>query len=226
MNQAPYIPTTLDAFQAWLLNFSTLLTAAPTTYGLVAGDAVIVAAQYTAWHAAYLAGTNPATRTSPTVAAMNGARVTATGVVRPYAQALSRNIAVDDADKLSIGVNLPNNAPVPIPPVTDVPSLIIQPSAPGLTVIAYRQGSAPTSRAKPFGAIACEIWRSNGVAYATDPAQCTLIESVAKTPQVISNAPAVAGEKMTFFARWTTRSGPEGKAQKGPWSLAYNLVAN
>ncbi|MEQ2009600.1 MAG: hypothetical protein ABMA26_22685 [Limisphaerales bacterium] len=226
MNQPPYIPTTLDAFQAWLLNFSTLLTAAPATYGLVAGDAVIVAAQYTAWNAAYLLGTNPATRTTPNVAAMNGARVTATGVVRPYAQSISRNMAVDDADKLSIGVNLPNNAPVPIPPITDVPALIIQPSAPGQVVIAYRQGSAPTSRAKPFGAVALELFRSAGVAFATSPDQCTFIDSLAKTPQVVLNTPANAGDKLTFFARWTTRSGPQGKAQKGPWSLAYNVVAS
>lgn len=225
MNQPPYIPPTLDGFQAWLLNFSTLLTAAPVTYGLTAPDAVIVAAQYTAWHAAYLAGTNPATRTAPTVAAMNGARVTAIGVVRPYATQISRNMAVADIDKLSIGVNLPNNAPVPVPPITDVPSLIVQPSAPGQCVFQYRQGTDPTSKAKPFGALALELWRSVGAAFAVSPDQCTLLESLTKTPQVINNAPANPGDKMTFFCRWTTRSGPQGKAQKGPWSLATNLIA-
>ena len=226
MNQPPYIPATLDGFEAWLNNFSTELTATPIAYGLVAGDAVIVAAQYTAWNAAYLAGTNPATRTSATVAAMNGARVTATATVRPYAQNISKNMAVSDLLKIQIGVNLPNNAPVPVPPITDVPSLIVGASQPGQTSFQYRQGSAPTSKAKPFGAIACELWRSVGVAFATSPDQCTLIESLTKTPQIVSNSPANPGDKMTFFCRWTTRSGPQGKAQKGPWSLATNLIAN
>lgn len=226
MNQASYIPPKDADFDVWLQNFSVLLTANPTDYGLVAGDAVIVAAEYTNWHPKFLAATNPATRTAPTVAAKDGARVQATGVVRPYATQISRNPAVSDLLKLGIGVNLPNNAPVPVPPITDVPSLILQPSATGLTQIQYRSSGDPTSKAKPFGAIGLEVWRDIGTVAATSPEQCTLFATLTKTPQALSNAPAVNGQIMTFFARWTTRSGPAGVAQKGPWSLPLVVVAS
>ena len=226
MNQPPYIPPQLAQFDTWLQNFTTLLTATPADFGLTAPDAVICAAQYTAFHAAYLAGTNPGTRTSATVAAMNGARVTAIATIRPYAQQISKNMSVLDADKIAIGVNLPNNAPVPIPPITDVPSLIVQPSAPGTTVFQYRQGADPTSKAKPFGAVGLELWRNIGAVAATSPDQCTLIATLTKTPQQIDNSPATNGQIMTFFCRWTTLSGPQGKAQKGPWSLPTVRVAD
>ena len=225
MNQAPYIPAKDADFENWLANFSTLLTANPTDYGLTAPDAVIVAAQYSAWNAAFLLATNPATRTSPAVAAKDGARVTATGVVRPYAVAISRNPAVLDADKLSIGVNLPNFTPVPIPPITDVPSIILQSALPNQHTLQFRSSGAPTSKAKPFGVIGLELFRNIGTVAATSPEQCTLYTSATKTPFVVSTDPANAGQVITYFSRWTNRSGAGGQAYKGPWSAPLVLIA-
>ena len=147
MNQPSYIPPKDADFDNWLQNFTALLTAAPTDYGLVAGDAVVCAAQYTAWHPAYLAATNPSTRTSATVAAKDGARVTAVATIRPYAQSISRNMAVSDLLKIGIGVNLPNNVPVPIPPVSTAPALILQSAAPQQHIIQYRDSTTPLSKA-------------------------------------------------------------------------------
>jgi len=218
MNQAPYIPAKDADFDNWLQNFSTLLTAEPTDYGLVSGDAVIVAAQYSAWHAAYLLATNPATRTSATVAAKDGARVTATSTVRPYATQISRNMGVSDELKIGIGVNLPNNVPVPIPPVTSAPSLILVSATPQAHNLQYRDSLTPTAKAKPFGAVALELWRSVGVSAATDPSQCSLYAQWTKTPNIVSFDVGDVGKKATYFSRWTTRSGPGGTAQPGPWS--------
>ena len=51
---APYIPVKDADLANWLDNFSALITASPATYGLVAGDAVAIAAQVAAWDAAYV----------------------------------------------------------------------------------------------------------------------------------------------------------------------------
>jgi hypothetical protein len=218
MNQPSYIPPKDADFDVWLQNFSTLLTATPTAYGLIAGDAVVVAAQYTAWHAAYLAATNPTTRTSATVAAKDGARVTAVATIRPYAQQISKNMSVTDALKIGIGVNLPNNVPVPIPPVATSPALILQSAAPQQHILQYRDSTTPLSKAKPFGAIAVEIWRAVGVTAAVDPSACALYARWTKTPNISSFAVGEVGKTATYFARWVTRSGVGGQSAPGPWS--------
>ena len=224
MNQPSYIPPKDADFDNWLTNFSTLLTADPTDYGLVAGDAVIVAAQRTAWHAAYTTAINPATRTSATVAAKDGARVTAVATVRPYAQQISKNMAVSDLLKISIGVNLPNNVPVPIPPVTTSPALILVSAAPQQHILQYRDSTTPLSKAKPFGAIAIEIWRAVGVAPAVDPSACTLYGRWTKTPNVSGFLVGEVGKTATYFARWVTRSGVGGQSVPGPWSAPLVAV--
>lgn len=225
-NQAPYIPSTDADFDVWLANFSVLLTAAPILYGLTAPDALIVAGVTASWHSAYLVATNPSTRTSPAVAAKDGARLTATGTVRTYATNISRNPGVSDLDKRNIGVNLPNNAPVPVPPITDVPALVLQPSGSGQAVLQYRSSSDPTRKAKPFGAIGIEIWRAVGNVAAVSPEAGNLLVTVTKSPVVTLNAPANNGQVMTFFGRWTARSGAGGMAYKGPWSLPLVVTAS
>lgn len=225
MNQPSYVPPKIADFALWLDNLASLVAANPTDYGLVTGDATIISGANTSFQGAYAISSNPSTRTSGAVANTNAARLAATGTVRPYCQQISKNMGVSDSLKLGIGLNLPNNAPVPVPPITDVPQLIQLPSAAGVTVWGYKQGGSSSGKAKPFGAAGLEIWRNVGTVAATDPAQCSLMATVTKSPQQFSNDPAVPGKVMTFFARWTTLSGPAGQAQKGPWSLPYVLVA-
>lgn len=153
------------------------------------------------------------------------ARLTAVNTIRPYAQAISKNPAVSDLLKLSIGVNLPNNAPVPVPPITDVPTLIAQASLPGQVTLQYRSSGDPTSKAKPFGVIQLELRRGSGVAPVVSPDDCTPVAFVTKSPFVILNAPVAAGQVMTYFARWQNRSGASGLAYSGPWSAPLIVVA-
>lgn len=224
MNQPSYIPPQDALFDTWLLNFTTLLTATPIAYGLTAPDAVICAAQYTLWHPLYLAAINPATRTSPAIAAKDGARITAVATIRPYAQLISKNMGVSDALKTGIGVNLPNTVPVPIPPVTTSPILLLQAAAPQQHILQYRDSTTPTSKAKPFGAVALEVWRAVGTVPAVSPEACTFLGLWTKSPNISSFLVGDVGKVATYFCRWTTRSGTGGVAQPGPWSPQFTAV--
>ena len=113
---APYIPAKDAQFDAWLNNFSTLISAAPATYGLVAGDATTIAAQYSSWHAAYLLCTSKSTKTANAVSAKNTAKVTALAIIRPYAQTISNNPGVTSANKIALGLNPKTSTPSPITP--------------------------------------------------------------------------------------------------------------
>lgn len=220
----PYIPPTDSGFDGWLLNFTTLLTAAPTDYGLTAPDAVACAAQYTAWHPAYLLATDPVTRTSVTIADKDTARATAEGILRPYCQKIAKNPAVSDALKIGIGLNPPNTSPSPIPPILVAPTLAVVSASSLQHVISVQNPDTPTSKKKAPGAIGVQIVRSVGETFATDPAQCAWYAQWTKSPNVSAFDPLQIGKKVTYFARYLTRSGANGVSQPGPWSAALNSV--
>lgn len=218
MPQSNYIPSRDADFDAWLNNFQTLLAAAPATYGLTAPDAVIVTAAYNAWHPAYVLATDPATRTSPTVAQKDAERASAEATVRPYAVRISRNNAVTPENKVAIGVNLPPATPVPIPPPTTFPQVSFRSAEPLVQILQYQDSGLGTGKKKPYGAIACQIFRVIGTVPAVDPSQAEFYDQPTKSPFRSTFQAADVGKICTYFARWVTRSGPGGSAQFGPWS--------
>lgn len=218
MPAAPYIPPKDADFDAWLLNFTTLLTAAPATYGLTAPDAVICAAAYTAWHPAYVTATTPETRTSPAVAQKDAERAAAEATVRPYAQRIAKNDAVTPENKAAIGVNPPNYSPVPIPAPTTFPLLSLRSGEPLVHILQYQDSGLGTGKKKPFGALGMQVFRTVGTVAATDPAQASFDQQPTKSPFRSTYSAEQRGKIATYFARWVTRSGPGGAAQYGPWS--------
>jgi len=218
----PYIPPKDADFDNWSDNFDTLLTATPASFGLVAGDAVIVAGVVATWAAAYAIAIAPATRTAPTVAAKDAARAAAEAVIRPYAVAISKSAAVTNLNKTAIGVTVPSVTPTPIPAPIDAPTLGIQAAIPLLQTLTYEVAGA-LGKSKPFGSTGVEIFRSVGTVAATDPAQASYSATVNKSPFTQAFLAADQGKIVTYFARFRTQSGPAGVAQQGPWSAPLSL---
>lgn len=224
MPASPYIPAPDADFDAWLLNFSALLTAAPATYGLTAPDAVIVAAAVASWSPAYAAAINPSTRTPVTVAAKDAERASAEATVRPYAQQIHINQSVSNSDKTAIGVNPLNTSPVPIPPPLTWPNLTFRSAGPLSHNLSYQDSGLGTGKKKPTGVIAMQLFRVVGVAPAVDPNAATFYGNFTKSPLVSSFVAGDVGKQCTYFARWATRSGPGGIAQVGPWSAPLTVA--
>lgn len=222
--QTPYVPKPDAVFDNWAVNFSTLLTAAPTTYGLVAGDATAAAAVVTPWHTAYLAAINPATRTPVTIAAKDAARTAVEATLRPLAQQISRNAGVANDDKIAIGVNLISTGGTPIPPPTTVPGLTLSASIHFQQTLQYRDTSTPTSKKKPPGASAIDLRMTLGTAPATDPNAALPLTVATKSPIVVSFTSQDVGKYATYWGRWMTPSGPGGQVQFGDWSAPLTVV--
>lgn len=223
---APYIPDRDTDFDSWLLNFTTKLTAAPATYGLVAADATNCAAQYTAWHAAYLLGggtyhapVNPATKTVQTTQTKVDARVNALAVVRPYAQLISRNAGVLASDKLSIGVNPRTSVPTPIPAPTSSPILSLVGASPWQHTLGYKDSAAITGKAKAFGAIQLEMHVKVSATPIDDPDAIPYLDVYTKSPLAVNFSAGDVGKQAYYVARWVTRTG-----LKGPWSGIVNFT--
>jgi hypothetical protein len=224
MPSTSYLPATFVGFADWLANFSTLLTASPTTYGLTPTDATAVAAQNTSYQAAYTAASDPTTRTSVTVAAQSAARTAAEAVVRPLAVSISLNSGVTDDDKVAIGVTVRKMVPTPVPPPLTFPTLSLVAGAHLQHTLTYRDSATPTSKAKPPGVTGIEIWRSVGAVPSTDPSQATFYTRWTKAPNVSTFDPPDVGKVCTYWARWVTQGGPGGAQQSGPWAPPLNLT--
>jgi hypothetical protein len=219
----PYIPPRDVDLVTWADNFSALITAAPATYGLVAGDATIIAAAVVAWDAAYALAVNPTTRTPTTVAAKNTAKQAMLPILRTYASQIRLNAGVADADKIALGLNLPNNNPSPIPAPSTQPILNVTNAEPLRHVMRFRDtGSPSSSRAKAPNTIGMELWRFIGTAPATDPTTATFYGMAVKVPFNSEFTSDDAGKLATYFGRWANRAGSAGNniALVGPWSAA------
>lgn len=221
---ATYIPAKDADFALWASNFSALITATPTAYGLIAGDAVAIASVNSPFQAAFLLSTNPATRTSPTVATTRGARASAEAVMRPYAMRINANQSVTNAQRLNLGLTVRVTTPTPIPAPATSPALVLVAAVPGQMELQYRDSSTPTAKAKPFGAVALALFSKVAATPTADPADATFAALVTKTPFLVPFTSPEAGQTATFFARWVTASGPSGIAQNGPWSAPLSVV--
>lgn len=219
-----YIPAKDANFNNWIINFSTLLTASPTTYGLVAGDATAVAAVTAAWTAAYLLATNPSTRTPVTVSDKDAARIAAESLIRPLAVSISLNGGVTNMDKTAIGVTVRVTTPTPVPPPTTTPALSLESAIHNQQTLRYYDTATPLTKAKPPGATGILVVQGIGTTPAIDPAQCSFLNVWTKSPNTIPTLNTDIGKIATYFARWVTRSGPGGQAQYGPWSAPLSVA--
>lgn len=221
-----YMGPTDAAKLAWMLTFAAGITASPATYGLTAGDATTIDTAVDAYDAAFaLGGTtngernNPATFTVETVAAKDLARNNAMAVIAPYYNAIRVNTAVTDPDKIAIGVRPLNPGPhggVFVP--DEAPLINVLGATPGVHTLVYAPISSPTSRAKPVGAAAMQLFVVVGVEEVLVPTGAVFQGVHTTTPVAVAWDPADDGKVATYFARWMGKRG-----DVGPWSSPVSM---
>lgn len=211
---APYIPAPDAALANWASNFSTLITAAPATYGLTTGDAAAIAAVEATWAADYALVTSPMTKTPATVANKNTARINLLATLRPYAQTIALNAGVSSSNKIALGLNPRTSTPVPITAPTTYPSLTIAQALALAHVIRYRDSIAsPSVKAKPYGVVQIQLFGMTSTTPVTDPTTLPLLQATTKSPLLQTWGSGAVGLKAYYAAKWATRKG-----LVGPWS--------
>ena len=219
-----YIPSKDSLFVAWLTNFAALITANPVNFGLVAGDALTIQGKADSYDAAYTLAIDPGTRTPATVAAKDVARTEAEATVRPFAVQISLNDGVTDENKVAVGVTVRKTVPTPVPPPASAPVLGLVSQNPGRIQLSYRDDALPAGKSKPDGCIGLEIYTAVGTVAAVDPAQALYRGTITKSPNTLDFGAEDKGKIVVMWGRWVTRSGPAGKAQAGPWSVALQTI--
>jgi hypothetical protein len=215
---ASYIPSREQDLSAWALNFSTLITAAPYRYGLQPADAMTIAEVCNAYIAALNIASDPATRTEPSVAAKDAARVAMLMVVRQYAQQIRGHAGVSNGDKSALGLNLPNNTRSPVAAPTTSPLVTLIAATPGEITARFADTNTPEKRAMPSGVLGLQVFvavADHGVA---DPSTALFRAVVTRQPFALSFDAPDAGKVATVFAKWMNRKG-----EVGPWSNGVSM---
>ena len=219
-----YIPATDAAFDAWAANFSTLLTANPTAYGEDAPSALVVQNAYDAWSAAYVLATDPSTRTPTTVADKDAERVALDATARPVALRINARTSVSNLQRTALGITVRKLTRTPVAAPTTAPVLTLRSQIAGVARLQIRDESTPTTKAKPLGVIGVDLHVFVGDTPPVSFAEYPLVKTTGKTPNTLPFSGAQSGMTANVVARWTTRSGPGGTAQKGPWSVPEVFV--
>jgi hypothetical protein len=217
-----YIPSRDVDLVAWADNFSALITASPATYGLVAGDATTIATAVAAFDSAYATAVNPSTRTPTTIAAKDSAKGAMVPTLRLYAQTIKLNQGVSNENKVALGIHVNDAGPTPVPPPTSVPTIGLS-SIFHLTMqLDIRASETPTSRAKPPGSIAAEVFATVtplADPTPTDPAAADFLILATRNLTTINFDAAQMGKRVTYWCKWVNRKG-----ETGPWSVPFSQV--
>lgn len=217
-----WLPNKLGVLNTFATNFSTLITASPAKYGLLAADATAIAAAVAAYTAAYTAATTDNTRTKVTVATLATQRAALSVLMRSYGRVIRANAGVADNDKIALGLVVPSYQPSPVPAPSTMPILGIIGSTPGEITLSYRdQNSTPKSRAKPAGVAWLELRASVSTSVVSDPATLEAAGTYTVTPFVLTTAAGDKGKTTYIAARWVNRKG-----QCGPWSAIISSICN
>ena len=213
MPSTSWIPLEDSLLDPFVNNFQTLIAATPTAYNLVVADATAITAAYNTWRTAYLAATNPTTRTKATVATKNLQKANVLAVVRRYATTIRANVGVSDALKIGLGLRVRDTTPTPVPPPSTKPELSIARIDVGVQEVLARDEGAGAVRARPRGSVGLLLYRAVGAAPVGSADEATFLTFVGN-PRVASTFDAAdRGKFATYFARWTNARG-----EVGPWS--------
>jgi hypothetical protein len=208
---APYIPNKDAALDTFATNFSALITAAPATYGLVAGDATTIAGVRLTFHTAYLAATNGATRGPSTITVKDAAKVNMLATIRPYAQQIANNGGVTNGNKIALGLNPRTSTPTPFPTPATAPVLLLAAGMPMQHQLRYRDATAiPSVKAKPAGAIQLILSGATSPTVISNPALLPFLSAQTKSPFIQQWGSGDVGKIAYYAARWITRTGLMG----------------
>ncbi len=213
MSRTDFLPARDEDFNAWAVNFSALVAAAPVAYGLLAADATALAGLVTAFTAALTAATNPGTRTAVTVASKETARVALSADIRSLVRRIQAVATVTAAQKTALGISVIQGIYSLVPAPATSPLLNIVAVTPRQHAIRVVDETTPTRRARPFNAAGAEVYAFIGAAGVTPPADLEHWEfkgMATRSDYIVQYNADDAGKQATIVTRWYNRRGQTG----------------
>ena len=165
-NATDFIPRTDADLLAFAQHYSTLITTAPTSYGLTTTIATTLAGKVTSYQTAFAAAVGASTRGPSTIFAKDQARRDLVAYIRTTAKQIQGTITVTDQQRQDLGLTVPAQ-PSPIPPPAFKPTIdIVSVSGNTVTIRIHSDGGGPR-RGRPPGVDGISIWSAVGAAAPT-----------------------------------------------------------
>lgn len=198
----------------FLNNMSARLTASPTTFGLVAGQAAELYSRKQAYVNAYDTLVNAradGTRSESQTADKNTKKDRALEYARELYALVSANQSVSDANKILLGVHVRDATPSPVPAPTVRPGMDIVSVVGREMELSIHDSASSTKRGKPAGAVQALVYFFAGEDYPSDPNGWSFAGIATKNKFSFTVPDSVAGgTRVWVCAAWTNRTGDAG----------------
>ncbi len=214
-----FIPPPDPAFNNWQDTFLTFVTGNRAALGVSTGDLTALTAAQTDWTDKY--ATHQATQAQALSdrQAKDDARAAYVTLIRAAVGQMQKNPAVTDAQRQSMQITVADQIHTPAAVPSSKPVGKIDTSQRLRHIIEFRDEGTPTSRAKPAGVAACEVWLFIGTAAPAGP-DAMHLQAVDKTsPYIMEFDSADAGKTAWWALRWVNTRG-----EHGPWSATVSAT--
>ncbi|MDR1722448.1 MAG: hypothetical protein LBR84_00735 [Tannerella sp.] len=222
MSAHDYIPQAFEELDIWLTNFTDYLSeqTVQARLGITPTQLNELQVYTVAYHSANanadLPNAGPADRIIRREAA-----ATAIAQVRHFVNRLIRyNDALTDADRIQMGLTVPDTSPTPTTPPDSYPQATIRLPHQCEIELHYADSAAPTgSRAKPPGVHGAEIRQAILPAPPTEDDQLVQSDFSTRSPHAFTYNLSQRGQTVYYRLRWETTRG-----MKGPWSPILSAI--
>jgi hypothetical protein len=209
----PWPPNREADLVTWTQNFSTLISATPTVFGLTAPMALAYATLSGNFVTSYNVANAESTRTRVTVADKNAKKATMLASARSLIRTIQGTASVTPAQKIELGINPRDIVPSPIPAPANPPLLQIV-SAIGRTVKIRLKDSVSTDRrGRPPGAAGATVFSFVGPTAPSDPSEYHFEGNTSLTVvDILFPDDTPSGAQVWITAFWRNARGISGPA--------------
>ena len=173
----------------------------------------------TVWTAAY--ATHQATQAQALSdrQAKDDARADYVTLIRATVGQMQKNPAVTDTQRQAMQITVPDTTRTPAAVPTSRPTVKIDTSERLRHTLTFTDEATPTSRAKPAGVAACEVWLLTGTTAPAGPDAMHLQAVDKSSPYIMEFDSADAGKTAWWALRWVNTKG-----EHGPWSATASAT--
>jgi hypothetical protein len=214
-----YIPSTDSDLSLFADQFGAYCTGNYASLGMTGAQADDLADLVQIFDAALALARAPETKTKATVAAKDAAKANMLLSLRYWAQLIKTSPGISNEVKATLGLNIDDKQPTPVPAPSTTPLISIVGAIPLSHSLRFADSATPDKRSKPAGAILLELRCSVGTVEPQDIDAVPLRALYSRNPVTVTFDGDDVGKTAWYYARWVTKTG-----LVGPWSSLVSFT--
>jgi hypothetical protein len=216
-----FLPSREADLVTWSANFSALILATPSAYGLTPAQAVGYQALNDAYAAAYQTANDPSTRSPASIVTKNTAKTSLITNARLLAGIVQKFPATTNTQRTELGLTVKDAGPTPIPPPAEMPVLEVTERF-GTTVKIKLHDGSGARRGKPAGVAGASVFSFVGPAAPSEIGDWKFEGNTMRPITEIDFAPTLSpGTLVWMTAFWFN---PKGESGPGCAPVSTNIA--